>query len=57
MIYAGLDLHKSFSLITATNTKGEEVIKQRELPNNGEIVEFFQGLSEPLEPLPLRVGG
>ena len=57
MIYAGLDLHKSFSLITATNTKGEEVIKQRNLPNNGEIVEFFQGLSEPVEASPLRIGG
>jgi len=57
MTYVGLDLHKSFSLSTATNTKGEEVIKQRKLPNKGEVVEFFQGLSEPVDASPLRIGG
>lgn len=57
MIYAGLGLHKGFSLVTATNAKGEEVIKQRKLPNNGEIVEFFQGLGEPVEASHLRIGG
>jgi len=44
MIYAGLDLHKRFSVVTATNTKGEELVKQRRVPNNGEIVNSFRDL-------------
>jgi len=49
MIYAGLDLHKKFSVITAMNSEGKELIKQRKFPNNGEIVELFQGLGESVE--------
>ena len=34
MIYAGLDLHKSFSVITVTDAQGKELVKQKKLPNN-----------------------
>jgi hypothetical protein len=33
MIYAGLDLHKNFSVITAMDAQGKEIIKQRKVPN------------------------
>lgn len=48
MIYAGLDLHKSFSVVTVMNAQGKEMVKQKKLPNNGEIIELFQGLKEPM---------
>jgi transposase len=48
MIYAGLDLHKNFSVITMLDAEGKEVIKHRKLPNNGEIIDIFQGFSEPI---------
>jgi len=48
MIYAGLDLHKSFSVITMMNAEGKEMVKQTKLPNNGEIVELLQGFNEPV---------
>lgn len=50
MIYAGLDLHKNFSMITAMNAQGKEIIKQRKVPNKeNEIVTLFQGLNDPIE--------
>ena len=49
MIYAGLDLEKRFSVITVTNTEGQELVKQRKSTHNGEIIELFQGLGEPVE--------
>ena len=49
MIYAGLDLHKKFSVITVTNTEGQELVKQLKLTNSEEIIELFQGLGEPVE--------
>lgn len=48
MIYAGLDLHKNFSVITVTDAQGREVVKHKKLPNNGDIVGFFQGFKEPV---------
>lgn len=48
MIYAGLDLHKSFSVVTVMNAQGKEMVKQKKLPNNSEIIELFQGLKEPM---------
>jgi transposase len=30
------------------NAQGKEMVKQKKLPNNGEIIELFQGLKEPL---------
>ena len=41
MLYTGLDLHKSFSYITIMNDRGE-VIGQKKLPSNGEVVEFLK---------------
>jgi hypothetical protein len=46
VLYAGLDLHKNFSVITMMNAQGKEMVKQRKLPNDGEIIELFQGFDE-----------
>lgn len=48
MIYAGLDLHKNFSVITAMDAQGRELVKQKKLPNDGEIIGLFQGFNEPV---------
>lgn len=48
MMYAGLDLHKNFSVITIVDAQGKEMVKQKKLPNNGEIVEIFQEFDEPV---------
>lgn len=50
MIYAGLDLHKNFSVITAMDAQGKEIIKQRKVPNEArEIITLFQYLNNPVE--------
>ena len=41
MLYTGIDYHKSFSYLTTMNGKGEVII-QKKLPSNGEIVSFRQ---------------
>ena len=47
MVYAGLDLHKRFSVITAADERGEELIKQVKVPNDeGRIVKLFRGLGD-----------
>ena len=48
MLYTGLDLHKSFSYITTMNDKGE-IVGQKKLPSNGEIVEFLKEFGESME--------
>lgn len=48
MIYAGLDLHKGFSVITIINAGGREILKQKKLPNNPKIIGLFQGFDEPV---------
>jgi len=48
MLYTGLDLHKSFSYITTMNDKGE-IIGQKKLPSNGEVVEFLKEFGERME--------
>jgi len=48
MIYAGLDLHKNFSVITAMDAQGEEMVKQEKVANNGEIIKLFQEFNEPV---------
>ena len=48
MLYTGLDLHKSFSYITTMNDKGE-IIGQKKLPSNGEVVEFLKEFGESME--------
>ena len=48
MIYAGLDLHKRFSFVTAVNAEGK-ILRQRKLPSNGGVVELLKGFDEPRE--------
>ena len=48
MLYTGLDLHKSFSYITTMNDKGE-ILGQKKLPSNGEVVEFLKEFEEKME--------
>ena len=48
MLYTGLDLHKSFSYITIMNDRGE-VISQKKLPSNGEILDFLKGFGDSME--------
>jgi len=48
MLYTGLDLHRSFSYITTMNDKGE-ILGQKKLPSNGEIVEFLKEFDETME--------
>ena len=47
MIYAGLDLHKRFSFVTAMDAEGR-VLGQRKLPTNGQVVEFLKAFGEPV---------
>jgi hypothetical protein len=37
-IYAGLDLRGNFSIIIVADAQGKEVVKQRKLVNNGDII-------------------
>ncbi len=48
MLYTGLDLHKSFSYITTMNDKGQ-IVGQKKLPSNGEVVEFLKEFGESME--------
>ena len=48
MIYAGLDLHQKFSVVTVMDAQGKEIIKQQKLPNNGELSDFLQTFEEPI---------
>lgn len=48
MLYTGVDYHKSFSYLTTMNEKGE-IINQKKLPSNGEIVDFLKGFGEDME--------
>lgn len=43
MLYTGLDSHRSFSYITTMNDKGE-IVGQKKLSSNGEVVDFLKGL-------------
>ena len=48
MLYTGLDLHRSFSYVTTINDKGE-IVGQKKLPSNGEVVEFLKEFGETME--------
>ena len=48
MLYTGLDLHKSFSYITTINDKGQ-IVGQKKLPSNGEVVELLKEFGESME--------
>jgi transposase len=48
MLYTGVDYHKSFSYLTTMNDKGE-IIGQKKLPSNGEIVDFLKEFDEEMK--------
>jgi transposase len=48
MLYTGVDYHRSFSYLTTMNEKGE-VITQKKLSSNGEIVDFLKEFGEEME--------
>lgn len=48
MLYTGIDYHKEFSYLTTMNEMGE-IITQKKLPSNGEIVDFLKSLGESME--------
>jgi transposase len=48
MLYTGIDYHKSFSYLTTMDEKGE-IIGQKKLPSNGEIVDFLKEFDEEME--------
>jgi transposase len=48
MLYTGLDFHRSFTYVTTMDKKGE-IIDQKKLPSNGEIVNFLKGFNEDME--------
>jgi transposase len=47
MLYTGVDYHRSFSYLTTMNDKGE-IITQKKLPSNGEIVDFLKEFGEEM---------
>ena len=51
MLYTGIDYHRSFSYLTTMDEKGE-IIGQKKLPSNGEIVDFLKEFDPPLPPRP-----
>jgi transposase len=48
MLYTGVDYHRSFSYLTTMNEKGE-IVTQRKLPSNREIVDFLKPFGESME--------
>ena len=48
MLYTGIDYHRSFSYLTTMNEKGE-IINQKKLPSNGEIIDFLKRFGEEME--------
>jgi len=48
MLYTGLDYHRSFSYITTMNERGE-ILSQKKLPSNGEILGFLKEFGGEME--------
>jgi transposase len=48
MLYTGLDFHRSFTYVTTMNNKGE-IIGQKKLPSNGEIVDYLKEFKDSME--------
>ncbi len=48
MLYTGVDYHRSFSYLTTMNEKGE-IVTQKKLPSNGEIIDFLKEFGEEME--------
>ncbi len=48
MLYTGLDFHRSFTYVTTMDEKGE-ILSQKKLPSNGEIIDFLKGFGDSME--------
>ncbi len=48
MVYAGLDLHRRYSVITVIDEDGY-ILRQKRLPNDESIIDFLQSLGEPVQ--------
>ena len=48
MLYAGVDYHREFTNLITMNERGE-IITQKKLPGNGEIVDFLKSLDRSME--------
>jgi transposase len=48
MLYTGIDYHRSFSYLTTMNEKGE-IVSQKKLPSNGEVVDFLKSFGASME--------
>jgi len=48
VIYVGLDLHKNFSVITMMDAQGKEMVKQKKLANDSEIVKLLHEFDQPV---------
>ena len=50
MLYAGMDMHKRFSVVTVVDNRGNEVVKGKKLLNADlEIVKFFKSLGDEVK--------
>ncbi|MDY6794862.1 MAG: IS110 family transposase [Actinomycetota bacterium] len=57
MLHVGMDMHKRFSVVTVTDSSGEEVIKGKRLENDeGEIRSFFESFEDEMGVV-LEAGG
>ena len=48
MLYTSLDFHRSFTYVTTMDEKGE-ILGQKKLPSNGEIVDFLKEFEDSME--------
>jgi transposase len=48
MLYTGVDYHREFSYLTTMTEKGD-IVAQKKLPSNGEIVDFLKSMGESME--------
>ena len=48
MLYTGVDYHREFSYLTTMTEKGD-IVAQKKLPSNGEIVDFLKSFGESME--------
>ena len=48
MLYTGLDFHRSFTYATTMDKKGE-ILNQKKLPSNEEIVDYLKGFEDSME--------
>ena len=48
MLYTGVDYHRSFSYLTTMDERGE-IVSQKKLPSNGQIVDYLKEFGEEME--------